>query len=84
MRLRCESIICSNERESVCVLFTRKRDGEQSGREDGDHHKQLLVTVEVSSFDLDTHSTATRIVVVTAEDKIDLGCHRYSCYKRYE
>ena len=56
----------------------------QSGREDGDHHKQLLVTVEVSSFDLDTHSTATRIVVVTAEDKIDLGCHRYSCYKRYE
>ena len=42
------------------------------------------VCVEVSSFDLDTHSTATRIVVVTAEDKIDLGCHRYSCYKRYE
>ena len=50
MRLRCESIICSNERESVCVLFMRKRDGEQSGREDGDHHKQLLVTVEVSRF----------------------------------
>ena len=43
-----------------------------------------LNCVEVSSFDLDTHSTATRIVVVTAEDKIDLGCHRYSCYKRYE
>ena len=50
MRLRWESIICSNERESVCVLFMRKRDGEQSGREDGDHHKQLLVTVEVSFF----------------------------------
>ena len=50
MRLRCELIICSNERESVCVLFMRKRGGEQSGREDGDHHKQLLVTVEVSSL----------------------------------
>ena len=66
MRLRCESIICSNERESVCVLFMRKRDGEQSGREDGDHHKQLLVTVEVSFFDLDSHGTTTRIVVVNS------------------
>ena len=28
MRLRCESISCSNERGSVCVLFMRKRDGE--------------------------------------------------------
>ncbi len=28
MNVRCESMICSNERESVCVLIMRKRDGE--------------------------------------------------------
>ncbi len=28
MKVRCESMICSNERKSVCVLFMRKRDGE--------------------------------------------------------
>jgi hypothetical protein len=50
MYVRCESIICSNERGEVCVLFMRKRGGEECGRRDGDHHKQLLVTVEMSSL----------------------------------
>ena len=48
MKVRCESMICSNERGEVCVLFMRRRGGEEGGRRDGDHHKQLLVTVEVS------------------------------------
>ncbi len=50
MKVRCESIICSNERGEVCVWFMRRRGGEESGRIDDDHHKQLLVTVEVSSL----------------------------------
>ncbi len=49
-KLRCESIMSSNERGGVCVLFMRRRGGEEGGRKDGDHHKQLLVTVEVSSL----------------------------------
>ncbi len=49
-KVRCESIISSNETGEVYVLFMRRRGGEESGRKDGDHHKQLLVTVEVSSL----------------------------------
>jgi hypothetical protein len=50
MKVRCESIICSNERGEMWGLFMRKRGGEGSGRRDSDHHKQLFVTVEVSSL----------------------------------
>ncbi len=42
----------STEMGGVYVLFMRRRGGEEGGRKDGDHHKQLLVlvTVEVSSL----------------------------------
>ncbi len=49
-QVRCESIISSNERGGVLVLFMRRRGGEEDGRKDGDHNKQLLVSVEVSSL----------------------------------
>ncbi len=43
------------------------RGGDRGGRIDGEHHKQLLVTVEVSPFlMLGSHGTATRIVMVNS------------------